>query len=269
VWATDIDVLPADRVVERREDYWVVRSPSNPTHYWGTLLLFDAPPGEGDGARLERIWQAEFGHLGAVRHRTFSWDRGDGALGQAHEEFVARGYEARTLVGLVATSDHLRSHPRENTDVVVRPLDPRPGADEAAWAQVLSLDVAVRDKRVDEATYRSFLHARTNDLRTLLGNRNGGWYVACTPERGEVVASCGIVVSDGLARYQRVMTAPSYQGRGVASRLVVEAARHVGAHCHPASFIIVTDATSHALGLYESLGFERAESVAAVWRSPD
>lgn len=45
VWATDIDTLPLDRVVERRDGYLAVSSPSNPRHYWGTLLLFDKPPG--------------------------------------------------------------------------------------------------------------------------------------------------------------------------------------------------------------------------------
>jgi len=36
VWATDIDVLPQGRIVQRRERYLVVRSPSNPLHYWET-----------------------------------------------------------------------------------------------------------------------------------------------------------------------------------------------------------------------------------------
>ena len=50
VWATSIDVLPPDRVVERRDGYLVVRSPANPAHYWGNLLLFDDAPAAGDGS---------------------------------------------------------------------------------------------------------------------------------------------------------------------------------------------------------------------------
>src|SRR5204863_5406261 len=35
VWATELDVLPPERLVERRGGYLVVRSPGNPRHYWG------------------------------------------------------------------------------------------------------------------------------------------------------------------------------------------------------------------------------------------
>ena len=75
VWATDIDVLPLDRVVERRDGYLVVRSPSNPDHWWGNWLLFDDPPAAGDGIRWERRFEAEFGGERPLAHRAFGWDR--------------------------------------------------------------------------------------------------------------------------------------------------------------------------------------------------
>jgi hypothetical protein len=51
VWATDLDVSPLNRVVERRSGFLVIRSPSNPAHYWGNLLLFDREPVAGDARR--------------------------------------------------------------------------------------------------------------------------------------------------------------------------------------------------------------------------
>jgi hypothetical protein len=140
VWATDIDVLPVDRVLERRDRYLVVRSPSNPAHYWGNLLVFDEPPASGDAAPWERWFEAEFGSEPGV-HCTFAWDRMDGKFGRAEEEFVSRGYELEETVGLVATPDSVRSHQRENREVTVRTLDPLPAADRELWDQVLELQV--------------------------------------------------------------------------------------------------------------------------------
>ena len=40
--------------LERRDGYWVVQSPSNPTFWWGNFLLFDDAPAAGDGDRWER-----------------------------------------------------------------------------------------------------------------------------------------------------------------------------------------------------------------------
>src|SRR5690348_5744209 len=120
VWTTDYDVLPADHVVERRDGYLMVRSPGNPAHWWGNLLLFDNVPEPGDGARWERLFELEFGGDPQVAHVTLAWDRTDGSLGRAREEFVSRGYELEEAVGLVAEPAALRMHPRANPDVVIR-----------------------------------------------------------------------------------------------------------------------------------------------------
>ncbi len=73
VWATEIDVLPEDRVVERREGRLVVRSPGHPHHYWGNLLIFDGAPGAGDGERWEEAFAVDFADEPQVRHQTFAW----------------------------------------------------------------------------------------------------------------------------------------------------------------------------------------------------
>jgi ribosomal protein S18 acetylase RimI-like enzyme len=268
VWATDIDVLPLDRVVQRRDGFLVVRSPSNPAHYWGNFLLFERPPAEADATRWEASFDAEFGDESRVRHRAFGWDRTEGAIGAAREEFVPRGYDLEESVGLVAEVGHVRPHARENKDVAVRALDPAAGADEELWDAVVELQVAGRDDGHGEQEYRAFVRARLADRRALFRVGRGAWYAAIDQTSGDVAASCGVVVTGGRGRFQAVDTAPAYRRRGIASRLVVEAA-HRSADVHGAEhFVIVADPDYHALGLYESLGFERAEHVVGVCRWP-
>jgi ribosomal protein S18 acetylase RimI-like enzyme len=268
VWATDIDVLPFDRVVERRDGFFVVRSPSNPMHYWGNLLLHDEPPRPGDAARWEALFDAEFGDEPRVRHRTFAWDRTDGAIGAAREEFGPLGYDVEESVGLVADADRVRPHARENRDVVVRALDPAPGADEELWDAVVELQVASRDAGHDEEEYRAFVRARLGDRRALFRAGRGAWYVAIDSASGDVASGCGVVVAAGRGRFQAVETALAYRRRGIASRVVAEAARRSADDHGAARFVIVADPGYHALGLYESLGFERAEHVVGVCRWP-
>lgn len=264
VYATDLDVLPLDRVIEQRDDYVLVRSPGNPAHYWGNLLLFPEPPVAGDGLRWEALFAAEFAGEPRIRHRTFAWDRPDFDLGAAREEFVARGYDLEESVGLVADADAIRPHPRENHDVVVRALDPTPGADEELWNAVVEVQVAGRDEGHAEESYRAFSRARLDDRRALFREGRGAWYVALDPERNEVAGSCGIVVTAGRGRFQVVDTALAYRRRGICSRLVVEAAQHSAVAHGATRFVIAADVDYHALGLYESLGFERLEHVAGV-----
>jgi ribosomal protein S18 acetylase RimI-like enzyme len=260
VWATDLDVLPQDRVIEQRDGYLVVRSPGNPSHYWGNLLLFDDPPVVGDAPRWEARFEAEFGDEQGVRHRTFAWDRADGVPGAAREEFAGLGYDIEESMGLVADAEQVRPHPRENSAAV--------GADAELWEAVVELQVAGRDEGHAEHGYRIFTRARLEDRRALFRAGHGAWYVAVDPESGEVAASCGIVVTDGRGRFQVVDTALAYRRRGICSRLLVEAARYAAAEYGAERFVIVAEVGYHALGLYESLGFEREEHVFGVCHWP-
>jgi ribosomal protein S18 acetylase RimI-like enzyme len=267
VWATAIDVLPLDRVIERRPGFLVVRSPSNPAHYWGNFLVFDQAPLEGDGIRWAALFDRVFRDEPRVLHRTFAWDRTDGVPGAARREFADRGYEIDESIGLVADVHQVVPHLRENREVVVRALDSAVGADTALWHALVELQVAGRDDGHDEETYRAFSRARLEDQRTLFRLGRGAWYVALDPSTGEIVGSCGVVVTAGRGRFQAVEVAPSHRRRGICSRLVVEAARRASADHGADRFVIVADAGYHALGLYESLGFERAEHVfgACLW----
>src|SRR3954469_17869051 len=153
VWATHIDVLGVDRVVERRDDHLVIRSPSNPAFYWGNVLLFDEPPQPGDVARWERLFVEAFADEPRVRHVALAWD-GPNASAGAAEEFVPRGYHVDSSIGLVAAPADLQPHPRANRDVAVRALDPH--GDEELWTQVAELQMAGRGATEAVASYREF-----------------------------------------------------------------------------------------------------------------
>jgi ribosomal protein S18 acetylase RimI-like enzyme len=268
VLATDIDVLAIDHTVTRRDGYLVVRSPGNPTFWFGNFLVFDDAPGLGDGERWERRFEREFADEPRVRHRTFRWDRTDGEAGAATDEFASRGYDRESLIGLVAEPDTLVAHARANRDVTIRSLDPAAGGpDEPLWAGVIAIQVAGRDSRTSEDEYRDFAGTRQAELRALFVAGRGAWYVALTPA-GEVASACGIVATGDRGRFQAVDTVESYRRRGICSRLVVEAGAHAAAEHALRQLVIVADADYHALGLYESLGFRRRERVNSLCRRP-
>ncbi len=265
VWATDIDVLAPDHTLERRDGYWVVQSPANPTFWWGNFLLFDEPPAPGDGDRWERLFVREFGERPDVTHRTFAWDRSDGEIAAAEHELVARGYELERSSGLIARSAQIAEHPRANTEVEVRALDP--DGDERLWEAVLDVQMGSAPDDVGGADYHlTFLRRRQEEHRAIFRSGRGSWYVAILD--GQVAGSLGVVVTERRARYQTVDTAQAFRRRGIASRLLVDAARDAMSK-HPIDhFVIVADPDYHAIGIYEGLGFERVELVVGAMRKP-
>jgi GNAT superfamily N-acetyltransferase len=265
--ATELDVLPLGRLLARRDGYLAVRSPSNPEHFWGNYLVFDDAPQPGDAERWEALFAQEFADDPRIRHVTFAWDRADGALGAAREEFSSRGYEVEILVGLVADADAVLAHPRANTAVFVRALDPTRGADTALWEQVVELQVA-GEKRFPADAHRAFSIDRMEDLRELFRAGRGAWYVALDTSCEEVVGSCGVVATAGRGRFQAVDTAEAHRRKGICSRLVVEAAQCAARDHGARALVICADPDYHALGLYESLGFAPVERAAGVCKHP-
>jgi hypothetical protein len=265
VWATDVDVLAPDHTVERRAGYWVVQSPSNPTYWWGNFLLFDDAPSVGDGDRWQELFTQEFAARPQVTHSTLAWDRVDGEAGAAEHELVAHGYELEWTSGLVARVDRLREHPGASSEVEVRALDP--GADEALWDAVIALQMAGAREEFRGSDYHlNFLRARQRELRAIFSSGRGSWYVALLD--GVVAGSLGIVVTEPRARYQSVDTVERFRRRGVARRLVFEAARDACSKHAIDHFVIAADPDYHAIGIYEGLGFERVELVVGAMRKP-
>jgi ribosomal protein S18 acetylase RimI-like enzyme len=271
IWATDIDVLPADRVVERRDPpggpgHLVVGSPSNPGHYWGNFLVFDEPPRLGDAERWEAAFTAAFPD---APHRTFCWDGTDGDEGAARTEFVKHGYRIMSNGGLIAHPEEIVRHPRANREVEIRRLDDAPGSDTALWEQSLALDITVNDHEPEPiAAFEPFARRRQRDLRALFSAGHGGWYVALDPERGAVVGACGVVTTGSRGRFQSVATHPDHERRGICRRLVAEAGLDAAERHDLRDLVIVADTEGRAHRIYESLGFRARERAAGVWRLP-
>jgi GNAT superfamily N-acetyltransferase len=260
--ATDIDVLPDSSIVEDHGEYVVVRTPTNPTFHWGNFLMFRRPPAQGDRERWEATFDEHFAAEGGYRHCALCWDV-PGEVGAAQSEFIDQGYDADYAVALVADPHELVEHLRSNRSATVRALDP--DADAESWQSVLALQVATREKEFTEEDYWSFVTSRMADRTTRFRAGDGAWFVA-EDESGTIVASCGVVVTHGRARFQSVDTHPDHRRRGYATRVVHDAGRAALDRFGAEHLVIAADADYHALPLYQSLGFsERERCLAVCW----
>lgn len=258
--ATDIDVLPDTSIVEDHGEYVLVRTPTNPTFHWGNFLLFRRPPAPGDRARWEATFEEHFAAAGGCRHCALCWDV-PGEIGAAQSEFIDQGYDADDAVALVADPHELVEHPRSNRSATIRALDP--DADAEAWQSVLALQVAAREAWYTEDDYWPFVTSRMEDRKVRFRGGDGAWFVA-EDESGAIVASCGVVVTHGRARFQAVDTHPDHRRRGYATRVVHAAGQAALDRFGADHLVIVADADYHARTLYESLGFSARERCLAV-----
>lgn len=252
-YRTDLALLQlGGSVVEDRGTHLVVRTPDNPTFWWGNYLLLAAPPAPGSG----EFWLEEFHHeLPDARHRAFGVD---GTTGTREDlaPFAEAGLQVDASSVMTATTVHEPPHPHPTA--VVRTL----GSD-ADWRQHVELAVAGEAEHYSE----EFAAARAAAHRRNVEAGHGQWFGAFLD--GRLMASMGIfTASEGLARFQEVKTHPDARGQGLAGTLVHAASRHALDEMGARTLVMVADPDYLAIRVYRSVGFEDTETQLGADRTP-
>jgi len=239
--------------LEDRGDYLVVRSPHNPTYWWGNFLL--AAPKPGQAGRWVATFTAEFPD---ARHIAIGVDVTEISAVDIGE-YIAR--DLRLERSSVLTAQELADPPRPNRRASYREL-----SGDKDWRQ--SADLRAMVNAGEPGSDPDFLEARVAAERALTEAGHGSWFGAFVD--GVLVAQLGLITDgSGVARYQNVETHPDWRRRGLAGSLVWEAGRHGLDALGAGTLVIVADPLADAIRVYRTLGFADAETQVGFERQPD
>ena len=248
-YRTDLIFPTFDGEIIDRGDYLVIRTPKNPTFYWGNFLLFSHPPREGDFKEWRDLFALEIGAPPETEHQVFGWDSPEGEEGDI-QPFLEAGFRLNRSV--VLTSSEPRSPARPSSLVSIRTLKT-----EADWEQAVENQVACREPEFEEGEYQEFQKQQMARYRKMVASGHGDWYGAFI-ER-QLVADLGLFHHEGVGRFQSVETHPDFRRRGVPGTLIFGAGRQAKADYDLDTLVIVAEQASSPAQLYESLGFQLTE----------
>ena len=240
--------------VEDRGEFLVIRTPSNPSYWWGNFLLLKAPrPGQA------RLWVTAFRtEFPAASHIAIGVDVTEISAVDVGE-YVAQ--DLRLERSSVLTAQELAEPRRLNRKAAYRELS---GDDD--WRQSADLRAAVNAG--EPGSDPEFLHAQIAAERALTEAGHGSWFGAFAD--GDLVAQLGLITDGlGVARYQNVETHPAWRRRGLAGALVWHAGRHGLDTLEASTLVIVADPLADAIRVYRTLGFADAETQVGFERQPD
>lgn len=254
---TDLALLRlGGSTVDDRGDHLVVRSPHNPTFWWGNFLLLPGPPPVEQTDHWLEVFAETFP---TAQHVAIGFDGVDSTAAAA-PGFVDRGLNAETSA--VMTANEVHEPPRPNHDAEYRQLS---SADD--WDQLVELRMAAMDAAHDVEGYRSFTVAKVATIRSLVEGGHGGWFGAF--EDGRLLSGMGLFrASDGLARFQNVETRPEARGRGLAGTLVHHVSLYGFDELGARTLVMVADPDYLAIRIYRSVGFAETETMLQVERAP-
>ena len=242
---TDLALLTASgSVVEDRGTHLVVRSPDNPSYFWGNFLLLARPPVPGGEREVIGAFHTEFP---LADHVSLGIDTAD----LTDESRVAFEDAGMTVdVATVLTASQLRP-PRE-VDAEVRPLA---GDDE--WEARARLSQQLYPQTPEEA-FMTFARQKNGQERRLVDAGRGERFGAFVD--GALVSTAGIFVTeDGTARFQSVETHSEHRRRGLGAAVVHGAGRYALDQLGVRTLVIVADTDGDAIEIYRRLGFADSE----------
>lgn len=234
--------------VEDRGEYLVVRSPHNPSHWWGNfLVLADVPADDAGAAWLDRF-AAEFPN---AEHVAFGFDSNDGSAGDLGW-FAKHGFDVEADIVMTATA--VQKPAKVNTGADYRQL-----VSDDDWVQSIELRMQCKDPTLEPTSYRRFASIKSQTDRALIEGGRGGWFGAFLD--GQLVAQMGLIlVEPGIARFQSVETDPRHRRRGLAGSLIYHVSHYGFEELSTHTLVMVADPNYFAIDLYRSAGFIPTET---------
>jgi len=255
-YRTELMILPLKgTTVERKDGYRVLRTPHNPTFWWGNGILVDELPAPGELARWMETFHAE--HPTAA-HVAIGLDTVDGVSPDA-DELAEHGLRVTRDTVMQARSVVPPPHP--NRTATYRTFE----GDED-WAQQVELDLLTWPDD-GTPTHREFVVTRVADYRRIAESGAGDWYGAFVD--GRLQSSLGLFTDgSGVARFQNVATLPDARGQGLAGTLVEHVSRRAFEELGVETLVMVADPEYVAIRVYRALGFDGDETQLGLERRP-
>ena len=246
-----------------RSHYLVLRTPKNPSYRWGNFLIFQDPPKEGDLEKWKSGFAKEIGTSPDYPHFLCGSDGIDGEAGNI-QEFLAADFELVKTV--VMTTQSVNQPPKLNQDCTIHTFQAN---DWQAWIQ-LARDQNAADppgeREPDDEGFYKFLERQASEYQRMIEAGLGQQFGAYVD--GQLVASLGLFVWNGLGRFQSVDTHPNFRRRGLAGTLVYHASLKGFSDLAAKTLVMCADPDYVAVKIYEAVGFKITEQEMAIQWHP-
>ncbi len=245
-YLTDAIFHKLDAEIVDRGSYYLIRTPSNPTYFWGNFLLFKSKPESGCSDHWLALHQTEFGS--SPSHIAIGWDSDDQG---DPSEFEAKGFRLEEDIVLSLSDAPLPV--TTNPTLKIRKFNCA-----RDWQESIDLQVIEGCEGVGEGDYRTFKTDQMANYRLNQERGRGHWWGAFL--NGELVGDMGLFFDETgkIARFQNVTTAKPHRRKGVCTTLLDRVVRASLAAPRCEKLVIVTEHGSIAENIYRSLGFQKS-----------
>ncbi|CAM3666706.1 hypothetical protein VA7868_00173 [Vibrio aerogenes CECT 7868] len=247
--------------VTEKENYVVVKTPSNPGFYWGNYLVFPQPPLGGDFLHWRHLFVSEFRNDQDVKHMSFCWLKPTEHIQTEYSDFLSQGFEYDEVLVLKGSQFCLPG--RRNEEIQCRPV-----LTDAEWQQVIALHLLVYPDSCRNEAECLYVDRTYAAYRSMQAAGLGGLHGAFIGD--QLVASLGLFFDGEIGRFQNVETHPDFRQRGICKTMVYDiSVAAMQQHPQIRHLILHADSEYIAAEIYRSVGYEVCETICELCLTPE
>lgn len=246
---TDFKLLGADSEIIEYADYFLVKTPSNPTFIDGNCMVLKTLELLQDKVKLEAVFKAHFKMATQKHHLSFK------LMDNLSEDLLKNYLKDKYLYDRLAVMTYVQSNISapvydENKWVI------RPFLSELDWEKWAENEIKERPTIFSKASFQGYLIGRMEVYKQLNKQGFGNFYGVFQEE--DLLSSAGLYIFDGIGRFQQVRTIEHARRQGMCNALIQSIYKSNETKMKAA--VIVADEAYHALKLYEGLGFRSKQN---------
>ena len=236
-----------------RDDYLVIKTPSNPKYISANYVLFQNKPNTQDIERWPDVFKKEFSDIKNINHIKLCWDSSE-LDSKTQQAFESEGYELEAYETLELKD--LKTPSSLNPDLEIKELDYK-----REWSQVVAQQIELKPDGVPSAHYKAFAEGLMHDYKQLIEKNRCRWFGAYLDQ--ELLGSLGVLWSHMHAGYQRVITNTLHRRKGVCTTLVFNCAQIIEQELKNRLTLMWSEPNSQAGRIYRNCGFEQVDTMLA------
>lgn len=245
-YKTDLIQARYAGIVDNREDYYVIRTPSRKHYFWGNYILIKKTEKNIDIEKWIKIYKKEFGNDNPY-FLTFGLD-----VKKVSDEiiFKFKRHGFRLKKSEVLSCSNLKKPEATKIEIVFREIIE--DNDWNGWVEV-HLD---ENWPFSEDSQYGFYFKHLENIKTLVAKKIMRRFGAFTSNK--MVGELGILHESGVGRFDTVSTHQNYRCLRICSNLIYYTGDKI-LNENASKLIIVADDDYFAKNIYKKLGFEFIE----------
>ncbi len=240
---TDLIRHKKESIILEKENYFLIKTPSRPTYFWGNFLIMKEAPSKGCYKDWMRRYESEF----SSKEQGFTAIGWDGNEPGDSSEFTLKGFTFCSFNTLVLNK--VIEPKKLNSSLELRPI-----SKDSDWEQLLLLNNRSDEEEVTSTYIISKVKGQKESVAEGRSIRYGAFL------DGKLVGDMGILFDGEIGRFNSVTTHNKFRNQGVCTTLLNGFLRFLVAEISLEKMVIVCDQGTQAERIYTRAGFEYHES---------